>query len=251
MSTATPVPIVKKPGKLPRSAWDFSKLPQEEQEVCFAWEYAREWELLRHRLITMPPTGGAEREAFEADPDAWLGCVQAKMLLSHLDKLETPWQDLSKSVRTAILEEAGSGRAGLEPMKPGAEELEALRGGDSESAGVAVFRVNWEQSDKRLLADFARWLKEERTSPAREQRGRNRRDDLNMLGAMRQLNCLRLEEAIIETTRALGEPLYGKRPSWERARKTALRVFQEDFLVGATRWQEPQMPLSYLKLERE
>jgi hypothetical protein len=58
-----------------------------------------------------------------------------------------------------------------------------------------------------------------------------------------------LEDAIIETTRALGEPLYGKRPSWERARKSALRVFQEDFLVDAAKWGEEQIPLSYPKFD--
>ena len=71
-----------------------------------------------------------------------------------------------------------------------------------------------------------------------------------MLGAMRLLHHLRLEDAVVETTRATGEPLYGKRPSWERARKGALKVFQEDFLIDS-RWQEGQMPISFSKLEKD
>lgn len=79
-------------------------------------------------------------------------------------------------------------------------------------------------------------------------RGRNRRDALNMLGAMRLLHAVSLEDAIILTTRTLGEPLYGKRPSWERARKAAREIFRKEFLTNPN---DEDEPISFPKYSEE
>lgn len=253
----------------PRVEWDFSKVPLEQLEACFAWEYAREWEILRHqdrdKLIpseTIPSSSkdkakpNPEFEKYMADPDAYVGCIRAKLLLDFQEKLFTPWQDLPKQDKLKFLQHGTPESIGLleldSPHRDLLQGFELLPNlfGKSQQQKV-VFHINWGQSDKRLSMDFAAWLRERRAHPAREQRGRNRRDDLNMLAAMRLLHRMKLEEAIITTTRAVGEPLYGKRPSWERARKAALRIFQEDFLITPNRWQEKQIPLSYNKLEKD
>lgn len=250
-----------------RHEWDFSKVPKAQLEVCFAWEYAREWDGLTegYALECVPKEtisvlveedeyseeSNPEFEHFESDPDNWIGCIQADSLREYASHLRTPWMDLPIWTRSMIFQSATPEAIGMIELTPGSFDFKRAFGLD-ERFGKAwfkasAFRINWDQSDKRLLSDFAAWLKENRQKPAKEQRGRDRRGDLNMLGAMRLLHHMSLEDAIIETTRALGEPLYGKRPSWERARKGALRVFQEDFLVDAARWGEEQIPLSYPK----
>lgn len=261
MSEGTPIQ------SLDRLEWDFSKVPDAQLEVCFAWEYAREWDGLTegYAIQDIPPETinvviaedeleaqpNPEYEEFEFDPDNWVGCIQAGTLMSHTSSLDTPWMKLPANVRMRIFQNATPEAIGLLELAPTSFEFKSAFRVETKYGNpwfkAAAFRINWDQSDKRLLADFAAWLKENRQKSAKEQRGRDRRGDLNMLGAMRLLHRMPLEDAIIETTRALGEPLYGKRPSWERARKSALRVFQEDFLVDAARWGEEQIPISYPK----
>jgi len=245
-----------KGSKFPRTEWDFSKVPALELDACFAWEYAREWDLLRHGNVNPPPksipvAGGEQLNPefgkYIADPDQVIGCLQSEMLLTWRAHLDTPWQQLASEAKIKIL-------ATVNIEAPGLEAMDLATAASTNSTGRqerVAFNINWDHSDTRLIAEFAAWLRDCRKAPAKEQRGRNRRDDLNMLGGMRLLHHLKLEDAIIETTRARGEPLYGKRPSWERARKTALRVFQEDFLIDASRWKVMQMPHSHAKLERE
>lgn len=255
--------------RLARSEWDFSRVPKAQLEVCFAWEYAREWAgMTEGYAVEIVPTQtvsvavsedeweeqpNPEYEQFESDADNWIGCLQAGSLMDYSERLGTPWMDLPIGIRTKIFQNATPEAIGLIELAPGNFEFNAAFGLDKRFGKAwfkaAAFRINWDQSDKRLLSDFAAWLKENRQKPAKEQRGRDRRGDLNMLGAMRLLHHMPLEDAIIETTRALGEPLYGKRPSWERARKGALRVFQEDFLIDAARWGEEQIPSSYPKFD--
>jgi hypothetical protein len=256
--------------KLAQCEWDFSNIPDAQLDVCFAWEYAREWDTLRHgfksevvprETITVnwgnhdefepEDKANPDYEEYERDPDSWVGCIKAGLLTNYMSSLYVPWQDLPKHLRARMFQYGTPEAVGLLEIAPRTYEFNTafMLGGKlgNPAFSGAAFRINWDQSDTRLLADFASWLKDKRQKPAKEQRGRERRGDLNMLGAMRLLHHMPLEEAIIETTRALGEPLYGKRPSWERARKSALRVFQEDFLVDTSRWGEEQIPLSYPK----
>lgn len=170
------------------------------------------------------------------------------MLIELRERMETSWMDLPQTLRarwskentkeSVALQEVGADTPPVPPSK-------------QEDVQTVTFRINWSASDKRLMGEFEVWIKAARKREAKEQRGRNRRDDLNMLGALRLLHSMKLREATILTIQAKGEPLYGKRPSWERARKMALRVFREDFLIGKERWKEEQMPLSYNKLEKE
>lgn len=242
-------------GGLARVEWDFSKVPVPELEACFAWEYGREWNLLRDGSLRVPSktrkTPGGEQpnpefNEFAADPDRWVGCLHGGMLIERWQQLNTPWQDMPAATRAEILKAGMTETAGL-------LELDSAPTAEAEwqRYQIVTLGVNWEHSDTRLIADFARWLRDRRQKPAREQRGRNRRDDLNMLGGVRLLHHMKLEEAIIETTRTRGEPIYGKRPSWARARKMALRVFLEDFLIEPKRWQEEQLPRSYAKAEKD
>lgn len=259
MSTAT-----KEAHHLPRSEWDFSKIPFGEMEACFAWEYAREWEYINS--VDLPPetiyigpdkedeTGAGEIEnpdyaAYLQNPDEVVGCLRGNMVLENRRLLPFPWQDLKKEKRAELVSVGTPDAIGILELQPKSWDFKSGFGLLEDSTAkpwfaAAAFRINWDQSDKRLVSDFSDWLKANRKRPARESRGRNRRDSLNMLAAMRLLHRMPLEEAIIHTTRTLGEPLYGKRPSWERARKAALEIFREEFLVHP---QDDEVPKSYEK----
>jgi len=249
---------------LPRSEWDFSKIPFGEMEACFAWEYAREWENIDY--VEIPPEtidlgpgkedeiGAGEIEnpdyaAYLHDPDEIVGCLRGNMVVENRSYLKTPWQDLKKEKRAELVSLGTPDAIGILELQPKSWDFKSGFGLLEDSTAkpwfaAAAFRINWDQSDKRLVSDFSDWLKANRKKPTRESRGRNRRDALNMLAAMRLLHRMPLEEAIILTTRTLGEPLYGKRPSWERARKAALEIFREEFLVNP---QDDEVPKSYEK----
>ena len=259
-------PATKEAHYLPRSEWDFSKIPFWEMEACFAWEYAREWEDIEY--VDLPPEtivkdacGGSdeacdweevenpEYEVYLQNPDDVVGCLRGNMVAENRHLLETPWQDLKKEQRTQLISLGTPDAIGILELQPKSWDFKSGFGLFEDSTAkpwfaAAAFRINWDQSDKRLVSDFSDWLKANRKKPARESRGRNRRDSLNMLAAMRLLHQMPLEEAIIHTTRTLGERLYGKRPSWERARKAALEIFREEFLVHP---QDDEVPKSYEK----
>ena len=257
-------PATKEAPYLPRSEWDFSKIPFWEMEACFAWEYAREWENIDYvdlprETINIGPgkedeIGAGEvinpdYEAYLQDPDEIVGCLRGNMVAENRSYLETPWQALKKEKRAELVSLGTPDAIGILELQPKTSNFNSGFGLLEDSTATpcfaaAAFRINWNQSDKRLVSDFSDWLKANRKKPARESRGRNRRDSLNMLAAMRLLHRMPLEEAIIHTTRTLGEPLYGKRPSWERARKAALEIFREEFLVQG---QADDVPKSYEK----
>ena len=258
------MPVTNDAPRLKRSEWDFSKIPFWEMEACFAWEYAREWENIDYvdipeETIDLGPgkedeIGAGEvinpdYEAYLQDPDEIVGCLRGNMVAENRHLLETPWQDLKKEQRAQLVSLGTPDAIGILELQPKSYYFNSAFGllEDSTSKpwfSAAAFRINWDQSDKRLVSDFSDWLKANRKKPARESRGRNRRDSLNMLAAMRLLHRMPLEEAIIHTTRVLGEPLYGKRPSWERARKASLEIFRNEFLVHP---QDDEVPKSYEK----
>jgi hypothetical protein len=257
-------PATNQTPRLARSEWDFSKIPFWEMEACFAWEYAREWENLEEidlplETISRPVCIGNDEECdweevenpdyekYLQDPDEVVGCLRGNMVAENRHLLETPWQDLKNEKRAELISLGTPDAIGILELQPKSGDFKSGFGLLENSTATpwfaaAAFRINWNQSDKRLVSDFSDWLKANRKKPARESRGRNRRDSLNMLAAMRLLHRMPLEEAIILTTRTLGEPLYGKRPSWERARKAALEIFREEFLVQG---QADDVPKSY------
>lgn len=257
-----------------REEWDFSRVPFAQLEACFAWEYARECEWIMDGCITdlipseiiLVNTGderkgedeceeihNPEYEEYLFRPDDFVGCIRGRMIAENYHQLEISWQGLSVKLQEELIKEGTPEVIGLLELLPENYEFRVGFGLEPDRAfkawfDSAAFRINWDQSDKRLLQDFAGWLKEKRQRPPRETRGRNRRDALNMLGAMRLLHHMPLEEAIILTTRTLGEPLYGKRPSWERARKAALEIYLNEFLTNASSEDEP---MSYPKFSKE
>ena len=259
-------PATKEAHHLPKSEWDFSKIPLGEMEACFAWEYAREWEFIDDVEIPPETIGTATRdrygeacdweevenpdyEAYLHDPDEIVGCLRGNMVVENRSYLKTPWQDLKKEKRAELVSLGTPDAIGILELQPKSWDFKSGFGLLEDSTATpwfaaAAVRINWNQSDKRLVSDFSDWLRANRKKTAKESRGRNRRDSLNMLAAMRLLHQMPLEEAIIHTTRTLGEPLYGKRPSWERARKAALEIFREEFLVHP---QDDEVPKSYEK----
>lgn len=257
---------------LAREEWDFSGVPDSQSEACFAWEFAREcdWLLDGNFLNDIPAEiiseGGydekrdefyheektnPEYEHYLFNADEFIGCICGQMIAENYHRLKMPWQSLPTHQQNELLLLGTPELVGVLPMEPKSYEFRVAFGLNPDSDAkpwfdAAAFRINFNQSDKRLLQDFAAWLKRTRKKPARETRGRSRRDALNMLGAMRLLHRMPLEEAIITTTRALGEPLYGKRSSWERARNAAVKIFREEFLTNPT---DDDIPVSFPKFE--
>jgi hypothetical protein len=249
---------------LPREEWDFSSIPVGQSEACFAWEYAREFEFAveGHFKDFIPPetiivnVGGRpddcdmeemenpDYEQYHFNADEFVGCIYGLMIAENYHKLEHPWQSLDPKTQDRLVVEGTPAMIGVQDLQPRSFDFRVAFGLEEDRDikpwfDAAAFRINWHQSDKRLLQDFASWLKRNRKHAARETRGRNRRDALNMLGAMRLLHHMPLEEAIILTTRTLGEPLYGKRSSWERARKSARDIYLKEFLMNPSNEDEP------------
>lgn len=249
---------------LPREEWDFSSIPVDQSEACFAWEYAREcaWivdgcftNLIPPETITVKVNAGPDDwdieeienpdyEQYLFNADEFVGCIYGLMIAENYYTLKHPWQSLDKNAQDKLVAEGTPAMIGVQDLNPKTFDFKVAFGLEEDRDikpwfDAAAFRINWHQSDKRLLQDFASWLKRNRKHAARETRGRNRRDALNMLGAMRLLHHMPLEEAIILTTRTLGEPLYGKRSSWERARKSARDIFLTEFLMNPSNEDEP------------
>lgn len=257
---------------LAREEWDFSGVPDSQSEACFAWEFAREcdWLLDGNFLNDIPAEiisecgydektdehyhdekPNPEYEHYLFNADEFIGCICGQMIAENHRRLKMPWQSLPTPQQNELLLLGTPELVGVLPMEPKSHEFRVAFGLNPDSDAkpwfdAAAFRINFNQSDKRLLQDFAAWLKRTRKKPARETRGRSRRDALNMLGAMRLLHRMPLEEAIITTTRALGEPLYGKRSSWERARNAAVKIFREEFLMNPS---DDDIPVSFPKFE--
>lgn len=257
-----------------RQEWDFSDVPFAQLEACFAWEFARECEWIVDGCVTdfipsetiIVNTGDERRGEYECEeienpeyeeylfrPDDFVGCICGQMIADNYRKLDTPWQCLSADVRDELIKSGTPEVIGVMELTPRGYDFRVAFGLEPDREfnawfDSAAFRINWDQSDKRLLQDFAAWLKSKRKKSPRETRGRNRKDALNMLGAMRLLHRMPLEEAIILTTRTLGEPLYGKRPSWERARKSALEIYRSEFLTNPS---EEDEPISFPKFTKE
>lgn len=113
-----------------------------------------------------------------------------------------------------------------------------------EFSGEHVFSWNWARSDRKLLEDFKRWLKNNRpggqpaleNSPASQSRKTSPREHLNALAALRVLRAFgrNFQEARMHTIKFLEKPPYKEDSAWIKAEKKALKEV-DSFRRGAFR----------------
>lgn len=94
--------------------------------------------------------------------------------------------------------------------------------------------IDWTQSDKRLIARFALWLR--RNAPTsrvvKEARGRtSSRDLLKELAALRLSREVKILAAMRYAEDKLGEPLYADEQTWSKQRNKAADFLLELFVL--------------------
>jgi len=93
---------------------------------------------------------------------------------------------------------------------------------------LAVFQIDYNRPDDKLVDEFKNWLKarrREKQYAPQERRGRSDarrcRSELNALGASRLLSSgFSIKQAIDFTDRESGSPLYDDPSNWSKTRST-------------------------------
>lgn len=245
--------------QLLREDWDFSKVPEDELDACFTTECARDWEGTPSALVQVKKISDIVTE----QPEISLSKVRVPVVtnrggnilqnatnvrqvasLVHFDDWPgRPWQLLTNTDRLYARQFHAAGLSQI--VDPVDFPPDGFSYG---SHNFVAFKIDWRATDKYLQASFADWLRVHRQVQAIESRGSNRRDHLKMLGAMRLLHHYSYDDAFALSKESLGRPLYGKRPSWERARKGALVVYLNTFFVDWKAFQVIPFPRSFPKL---
>ncbi|MBE7159223.1 MAG: hypothetical protein INR62_12480 [Rhodospirillales bacterium] len=166
-------------------------------------------------------------------------------------EVDQPWQYFSAAARALASTDQGPAlqAAGSEDVRI-REQMEEQGSAGEIDAPHFAFTINWNRSDNQLALEFLRWLQNTRPFVPREDRGNTTGNRLKMLRAMRLLHHHPYAEAADLTVSALGSPLYGKRPSWERAREGALKAYRAYFLDDWSRAGERMTPRSFAKFKR-
>ena len=249
---------------LPRQEWDFSKVPTDELEACYFYEFAREFirnsSVFREKVQEIgrswnaPKGGGKSR--------GWLGLAlnfsnsaskSRNPLLGSIyfpELVETPWQqlgDLDEPWKAYFMDIAkkwehpsnahpfaASLKLELERDRAKSEEswekwafVERHWHKTSKSHDLGWFSIDWDYRDEVLKAAFARFLEEGRPTGTgtRDDRGKIRRfTDLKHLGAKRLLDSGLTAAQAHEKT-----GLFGADRSWYTARSKAKDLLEEMF----------------------
>ena len=255
-----PKNAIKKPGgELSRAEWDFSGCPQGREDYCFNYEYAREcpWitgEYLLARRYPRRARCQGDRGFdefwnwhFAACGDSELHDDWGIVLQIPLGFPDHPYLSIKHEPHKLPPPIPGGGLIDLDP--PFGEKQNMLKAGVPpfalEAGGYNIF-INWGYPDKRLVQDFAAWLKQARERPPWEVRGRSRAremlTDLKALGAYRLLKTMTAEQALAYTKRVVQHGLYVKLPDWYEAKRRALDVLADRF-----RFANPDDATSYLE----
>lgn len=235
---------------LRREEWDFSQVAKAELEDCFLWECARECgaliktTVIRDSRVIDGVTIEPKIKSTGALSEKKQGRLQALALTFDL-AIDQPWQLIPQPKRSLI---CGDQSAGIRPASSASvklrEQMEEQGSAGLDDAPHFAFSINWNESDNQLIVEFARWLQGNRPFDPRENRGSTTRDKLKMIGAMRLMHHYPFPEAFELTVSVLKFPLYGKRPSWERARIGARDAYREHFFDDWTKLEHPTVPRS-------
>ena len=229
---------------LAQEEWDFSTCPKGCELDCWLYEYARESpSVIREfrQCVEYPlpnplkKTEDGRDARFDKD-GYWLhridiydceGNFQDQLYLELAPGFpEKPYLKTKVKPPTA-------GHAQLADLFPPSIR-DADNCGDAKPQFAAHYFANifikWETPDKKLLKDFAKWLKNHRPFPARSRRGkssaRTNMSELKALGAYRLLKTMTAPEAMAHTEKFIQGGLYAQAPDWYEARRNAKKILQ-------------------------
>ena len=222
---------------LPREEWDFSSCPKDDLFECWAYEFARETAVICKDVKAL-------RKGVAPIFDDLVKALRAR--ISRTPRLmavfwycpefpKKPYLSIpvyERQRRLQTLWPVGSAALVVKPKIVPPDAARQLARGRLiyGSLELAIFEIDWTESDTYLTHAFSEWLKENRSAAVKisETRGaghwtRRWADDLKALGAKRLLkNARRWEDAYTQTLETTRAGLYGGREEvWKRAAKRA------------------------------
>lgn len=213
---------------------DYKACPDDELFECFEYEYSRTW----------VSNGNSVKDVAQKTP-----FLKSFYKLCGDNFPVVPWLKIPENTRAAILKQHRKGspsypplfRCGLNALD-GREDgvVDAIGFGDQGLVHVTAmpFVFSWHYSNGELIEAFKQWLDENEPKatddckvkqPGKDERGTVRKA-LKALGAMRLLENGGFKRAMQHSAgkRRSQEkhPLYGKAPSWTRAKKQAESIME-------------------------
>ncbi len=225
-----------------REDWDFSRCPKGSELDCWLYEYARESqsvirnfrECVEHpqknplhpspsgRDVTFDEDGYWHHRIDKFDSE---GEFEDQLYLELAPGFpDTPYL---KTKRRPVSKEFVDVDAFV---PPGIRDADSIRDAEPRPAPryFANIYIRWEYPDKKLIRDFAKWLKVHRPFPARSRRGKSaarvNMSELKALGAYRLLKTMTAPEALAYTEKYIRGGLFAKIPDWYEARQRAKRL---------------------------
>jgi hypothetical protein len=236
---------------LARAEWDFSSCPRSEIFTCWFYEYARESELLKERVLQwrskalgntiedfLQLTGGKPDSRFHPFHAAtypylpswplapYLAAQQKDREAWHRSLFPTPEKEA-----LAYLLEAHFWTRDLNENLMEAKERTgryALRYGHLE---LVILQIDWYRPDSELVEMFSAFVESRRPGDITpfDDRGQNdpvrkKANELRYLSARRLLRHMTIGDAIAFTEEELGKPLYKHCQEWTNNSKKAAEI---------------------------
>lgn len=248
---------MKKPYKGPREAkefrkeWDFTKIPTEELEGCFLYEYARESRTvldLANELGKQSYIDGGDWSGPILYPLQQINPTLAELLTAFVPGIrlaETPWQSLQvKPTRIPGWKNKYSFNrpSRLDEMNWNHEPFKKHM--EADGVEIIPIRINWNFPLHEIEEAALAWLRANprgKVKPRKQGRHAHEeaywKDALHRLGALRLWAAYPLKESM-RIAREAGVKLYsddleGVRPvhqtAWENGVRGVLKVFKEKF----------------------
>ena len=230
--------------------WDFSNCPPSEIYTCWFYEYARESELLKERVLQwrseakgnkiedfLQLTGGQpdswfhpfHQEAYPYLPEwpktPYLAVEQKDREAWHRSLFPTPQKEATANCLEAHIWSPDLNEKLLEAQK--STRRYALRYGHLE---LVILEINWNRPDTDLMEMFRAFVESRRPGDIRPwdykgQKGpaRQKKNELRYLSARRLLrHYTTIDNAIAFTEERAGKPLYKHYQEWrDNVRKAA------------------------------
>jgi len=224
--------------ELPPREWDFRAVPDEELDICFLYEYAREhvkrsrrWHTLTTRLIAPQGTKVPGLNGLHREIRSIFGKAPFLYWFALPDFVGSPWPTIGREERRREAAEFNHGRSQAHSFREAialnitlARDLAAFAkaGADDYASWVRLdqcfhdetdqreygfLAINWNHTDGQLVAAFEEWLADKRGGRAdiESRQGKTKpRQHLKALGAKRLLEAgLTVTQAVEYTKRFL------------------------------------------------
>jgi hypothetical protein len=230
-----------------REEWDFSLCPIGRENDCWHYEFARECQWILDEFVLQKkekarfvegkwPSNGFDRRGnwhfhhYESYDE------RQEWALAFFVPLGFPEKAYLKTSQTHYEPPVMRGLKCLNPPFWDFDEMSKELGSRSpfrkREDGHSIF-IDWQITDKEIMALFKEWLKRNRKRPPLEYRGRSRPKqqlaDLKALGAHRLLRHGTAEAGLAYTGRFIKSGLYAKISDWYEAKARALKVLKNSF----------------------